>query len=288
MIYSYGFSIKGKAHENHDIVCQDSNYLKIINDRICVAAVADGLGSEIHSGIASDIACHTSVEYCSNNIELDMGAEKILSIIKQSFNFALEQIEKRVESDEGDILQYDTTLSLCVLVYGKLYYGHSGDSGIIALSDKGLFYKITEQQRDDEGRVFPLAFGEEYWEFGLFKENVAGVLLATDGMLELFYPVYLRYSDMNIYTSLARYFLNMVSEDHKEFDVKGFQDNRFKYVANIPESVVDDDKTIVAIMDNSINVLWQNEDYYKEPDWVRLKEEYQKEYKQKAYPGEPL
>jgi len=286
LIYSYGFSIKGKAHEKRDVVCQDSNCIKVLDDNICIAAVADGLGSESCSDIASHIACNTAVEFCANNIEFGMSNKRVLSIVKRSFKKALNQIEKRVEKENGDILQYDTTLSLCVLICGRLYYGHSGDSGIIALSDNGYFHKITEQQRDNEGRVYPLAFGEEYWKFGCFKGRVAGVLLATDGVLELFYPIYLRFSEVNMYTSLARYFLGINHICQDDFDINLFGDSRRNYVLNIPESISDDDKTIVAIIDDNVDVHWQDEEYYKEPDWNLLKEKYKDDYNRKAYLGD--
>lgn len=286
MIYTFGITQQGKAHIKKNINCQDAYCSKIINEKICIAAVADGLGSEKHSDIASRIAADCSVAYCTDRIRLDLKNDDILEILKDAYEYALNEIEKKVVSDEGDISQYDTTLSLCVLFDGKLYFGHSGDSGIIALSDDGIFNKITEQQRDDEGRVYPLCFGEKYWVFGCFEKKVAGVILATDGMLELFYPVYIKDMDVDIYTSLGLYFLNFKVLESENFDIKEYESKRYNYVLNIPENIVDDDKTIVGIMDSSILIKWQNNSYYQEPDWSILRKKYRDRYNKKAYLGE--
>ena len=283
MIYSFGISQQGKKHIRNNIVCQDAYYIKVIDERICIAAVADGLGSETKSDIAAAIASKTAVEYCSEKITKDISQENIELVIKESFDYALSEIENKVIQDKGDILQYDTTLSLCVLIEGILYFGHSGDSGIIALADDGKFYKITEQQRDEEGRVFPLCFGEECWTFGRFDKTVAGVILATDGMFDTFFPIYIRNMEINIYTSLAKYFLNMQTLKKEGFDIKEYKNKRYDYILNIPENIVDDDKTIVGIMDDSIFVNWQEDEYYREPDWKLLKEKYKTEYNKKAY-----
>lgn len=67
-----------------------------------------------------------------------------------------------------------------------------------------LYCKVTEQQRDSYGRVFPLYFGNEKWVFGKCEKAVASVLLATDGMFETLFPywkLYL-YSDSNSSRSL--------------------------------------------------------------------------------------
>lgn len=283
MIYTYGFSQTGKSHEKKMTVCQDANCFQNINNEIGIAAVADGLGSQIHSDIGSSIAAQTVVEYCSGKIRKDLGQQEILDILRQSFKEAISQIEKRVAGDNGDILQYDTTLTLCVLICGDLYFGHAGDSGMIALAEDGKYYSVTDQQRDAEGRVFPLNFDENYWVFGKFEKKTAGVLLATDGMLELFFPVYIRNREVGIYTALVRYFLNTKAVRDDQFQIKEYREKRYQYVFSIPETIVDDDKTIVGIMDDSIEVHWQSDDYYKEPDWESLRKEYKMEYGRKAY-----
>ena len=164
-----------------------------------------------------------------------------------------------------------------------MFFGHSGDSGIIALGQDGKFYNVTRQQRDDEGRVFPLCFGEKYWNFGKFDNNVVSVLLATDGMYELFFPVYLKEETVNIYTSLAKFFLDPYIFIQQEINEDEIKDRRKVYIEKLPENVVDDDKTLVVAINTELDIHMQAEDYYKEPNWERLIQRYKNRFNENAY-----
>ena len=267
----------------HNLICQDSHRISCLDEGVCVAAVADGLGSEIHSDIASCIAAETSVNICRETITRESTEEQIIDVIRLAFNSSLKAIEKRVKEEGGDIEQYDTTLSLCVLYDGCLYYGHSGDSGIIALGVDGKYYNVTKQQRDDEGRVFPLCFGEQYWIIKKFDKAVSSVMLATDGIYELFFPVYLKEKEVNIYTALAKFFMGPFDDDILNDEFEKVIESRELYIDKLPEQVVDDDKTLVALIDDSIETMLQDKQYYQEPDWNVLIREFKDEYNKKAY-----
>ena len=72
MIYSYGTTQQGPYHVQKNIVCQDFHYLKKVSEDCVIAAVADGLGSESHSDVASKIAATESVEYCAANLPSEL------------------------------------------------------------------------------------------------------------------------------------------------------------------------------------------------------------------------
>ena len=283
MIYNYGFTKRGLAHIKSDTVCQDAHKIICKNNGVNVGAVADGLGSELYSDIASHIAVDVVVDFCAANIDIESSESDILEVLNLSFHKALEAIEAKASENEQDFSQYDTTLSVAVFINGSLFFGHSGDSGIIALADDGIFYKVTSQQRDEEGRVFPLCFGEEYWVFGKFDKKIASVLLATDGLYELFFPIYIRRKKVNIYVALAIFFMNPTHFIQNEIAIEDIIRVRDEYVENLPENVVDDDKTLVVIVDTDVSVNMQNDEYYKEPNWELLKKEYAEEYCKKAY-----
>lgn len=283
MIYSYGISMQGAYHIKHDIVCQDAHYFKKINEHFAIGAVADGLGSEMYSDIASKIASEKSVEYCAEIIQADTDEKSILDIIKKSFHIALDAIYEVAEQANHDKDQYDTTLSLAVYLKGNLYYGQAGDSGIVVLNKNGTYESVTQQQRDDNGCVFPLFFGEEKWTFGK-KEDVASVLLATDGMYETLFPYLLQGEETSIYVALAQF---MMSNDclgfsqQKQVEV---QKKMESFIEGIPDSQVEDDKTVLVMLDDSIEVEKMQDAYYQTPDWEKLKKKRDKEYKRAAYP----
>ena len=190
MIHHYGITRQGAYHIKTGTVCQDYHCFKSLGERFAVAAVADGLGSELHSDIASAIAAEQSVEYCAREIKPESSGDEILKVIKDSFAFSLNAVNEKAKENGDEADQYDTTLALAVYREGMLFFGQSGDSGIVVLNADGTYESVTTQQRDENGCVFPLCFGEDMWAFGK-HENVASVFLATDGMYETLFP-YLR------------------------------------------------------------------------------------------------
>lgn len=285
MIYHYAVSEIGAYHIKNKTVCQDSySYLKI-SEHFAIGVVADGLGSELHSEVASEMACSVSIAYCREKIKEDYSKDQILQVIKESFHRALDAINQYVNEHKEDVSQYDTTLSLAVYLNGNVYYGHSGDSGIIILNEDGTYEALTIKQQDDFGCVYPLCSGEKKWVFG-YKNKVGSVLLATDGLFDIFFPYLLKYApNKSIYVLLAKYFMSNDSlqfGDKTENEVEGVVR---EYIENIPESQVNDDKTILLMMDTSIKPKVLEKEYYDAPDWEKLKALYNAEFSKKAYPS---
>ena len=278
MIYGYGVSLSGTYHIKNGVVCQDSH--KIINrgNNIVIAAVADGLGSAEYSDEGSKIAVNVSTEHCAKYIASGTNARQILDIIRASFNAAFKTIEKEALSKDRAQDLYDTTLSLAVMIDDTLYYGHSWDSGIIALTTQGRYEQVTTQQRDQEGRVFPLFFAD-HWEFAVYEKKVSSVLLATDGMLETFYPIYIKNEPVNIHVSLAGFFMDNRNLNIGRLGKEAVQTRIKKYMESIPDEQVNDDKTIVALINTSVKTRRQPDEYYQEPDWAALKSKFEEDRK---------
>ena len=284
MIYAYGITQQGTYHVKNNVVCQDSHSIIKCGDLMVVAAVADGLGSEEHSDVASKIAAKMSTDYCAKNIHNDTSDEAVLGVLHDAFALAQKEIENEAMKKHHELDQYDTTLSLAVLRNGTLFYGNSGDSGIVALTEDGLYEKVTEQQRDSYGRVFPLYFGDEKWVFGKYEKAVASVLLATDGMLETLFPYLIQNEPVNIYVALARFFMDVRALGIAELGEAGIQEKISEFVASIADEQVNDDKTIVVISSDFIVPKEQPESYYAEPDWKTLKKKRDEEWRRAAYP----
>lgn len=283
MIYAYGVTVQGTHHIKINTPCQDAHNIGKISNNIVVAAVADGLGSEKNSDIASKIAADTSVNYCLSNISKNDSGEAILDVIRSSFDMALKSIKDEATKEGNDFYQYGTTLTLAVMVNNSLYYGHAGDSGIIVLKLNGLYKKVTEQHRDDDGFVYPFTYNKEKWEFGTV-EDTASVLLATDGMLETFFPIYLQDETVDIHVALARFFMDINSLHIDEAGEEATKERIQKFIHNIPDSQVNDDKTIVVLVNTDIKAETQPPDYYVEPDWAELKRKRNTAWKKEAYP----
>ena len=70
MIYAYGVTQQGAYHVKNNVVCQDYHKIIKCSENMIIAAVADGLGSEEHSDVASKTASELSTEYCSDHIKV--------------------------------------------------------------------------------------------------------------------------------------------------------------------------------------------------------------------------
>jgi hypothetical protein len=283
VIYTYGVSLPGTDHIENGIPNQDSYEIAEYSDTLVIAAVADGLGSAEFSDIASKIAVQKSVEYCEKNIRGAKDGAKLLDVIEGSFSAAQKAIEKEVAAKNRDITQYDTTLTLAVLWDDRLFYGHSGDSGIVALTTQGLYKTVTEKQVDENNCVFPLFF-EDRWVFKEYEERVSSVFLATDGMLDILFPLYIRNEDVNIHINLARFFMDNERLQIEKYGEDDVEQEIEHFMQNIPAAQVSYDKTVVVLINTAIRPALQPESYYKEPDWAELKRKYDEEWKRLAYP----
>ena len=284
MIFHYGITKIGFYHIERGIVCQDYHLVKQIDKHLIIAAVADGLGSETHSDIASKIACEEALSYCEQHINRKSKDEEILKTIKESFHLALNTIKQYGQDNNIPLDQLDTTLVVSVYRHGHLYFGNSGDSGIVVLNSDGTYQAVTEKQNDENGCVFPLCFGEEKWEFGE-RDNVASVLMATDGIFDLLFPYLLNDQDIKIYVPLCEYLMNNESLHFSNRSKDKVCQKMEAFIDSLTKEEVNDDKTIVVMLDTSIKVTRQDDSYYATPNWAELKRIRDEKYFKEAYPS---
>ena len=272
MKYSnYKVNIPGPYHIKNGIPCQDAYCIRKTPDGVMVAAVADGLGSETHSDKGAKIASSFVVTFCKQHYKPDMTEHEVISLLRRAYIKAYALVEKTAIKEGNDVDQYDCTL--CTIIYdGKtLYYGQSGDSGIIVGGNDGGYYKITEQQRDEDNNVYPLCFGPEYWEFGKVKGNVVSVMLMTDGVWEQACPPILKNEQQQINIGFVEMFLNHFGLDDSE--VRNLEKEANGYMRNFSQKRLDDDKTIVVIINSEAKPLRRADSYYAPPNWDELAEE---------------
>ena len=282
MIEVYGITQRGRYHENDGAVCQDAHKIVKKGDFV-FAAVADGVGSNTHSHIASQIAAEESVEYCAKHIDESKTADEILGIMKEAFHSAKVKIDLRAKEEREEFpeahkeFQFHTTLTLAAYREGKLYFGQSGDSGILAFTTEGRVELVTVQHRDKEGRVFPLAYGETHWQFGTFGKEAASILLATDGVLEAMLPKCFVVEPGKIYVAMACYFMDNAFLRFPDHSVEKIKSSREKYMTNVMAKEIYDDLTVAVIVDTNQTVTYQEDSYYEIPKVILRKRGEKKE-----------
>lgn len=278
-----GYSAIGKSHADNGILCQDNCYYDS-NDNIVVAAIADGLSSSKHSDIASQTAVQFVVDYCLKNITKKDSEDKIIAIINKSFDDALFEIKQVAKANQNDLNDYDTTLTVAVLIDENLYYGQIGDSGIVALFEDGRFERVTEAQNGEgigkDRPVYPLAAVSK-WTFKKYDHKVKALFLATDGVLKNIQHPLLEGQQYNLNHKYLAYIytkLNLLKDD--EVAKECIKDEVEKLT---PEEVDYDDKTLVVVINKKCNLKPQSSDYYNFPTdelWKKI----QKKYETELYP----
>lgn len=270
MIHYYSASMAGPYHIDNNIPCQDSRYIKQRDDGTTVAACTDGLGSEFFSDIGAQLGAYISVSYCAEHYDPDMSTDEVLHLIKVSFINAYKAVLKKAEEMGEDIDQFDSTLCLVIYDGENVWYGQSGDSGMVVRLTNGMYYPITEQQRDNDGNVFPLCSGPDYWMFGKVEGSVSSVMLMTDGVWEQICHPLLRKESVKVNTSLIAPFMERTETDQDEID--GVQKACEGFLENFPRDQLDDDKTVVILYNTDNPATKMPVEYYLYPDWDRLKE----------------
>lgn len=256
-------SICGIYHDG----CQDySEVKKVIKDdeEITIAAVADGLGSEINSAEGAKIAVKTVIEYIENNFfkEIEGVNEfdtriKISNIIREGYVHAVEEIEKKAKENEAEAESYGTTLMVVVTTKDYTYYGHSGDGAIIRIAKDGEITTLTmEQSGMFGGEVFPIMSGEYVWSFGAERnEEALSYIVVTDGVLS--YINGILQNDENT----KKYFSGLIGRAVNE--KKDNLDEHMKNCVSLKRLAekTGDDKTM-AILVRKDAVVPAYEDYY--------------------------
>lgn len=283
-ILVYGGSFIGSSHIKKETVCQDFSKVSFLKNNWVVVAIADGVGSAKHSDIAAKIAVETIISICNTHLIADsFDPVNIEKILVYAYTMAKLRIVTYVNENNEAIEDFDTTLD-CVVYDGKnVFYGHSGDGGIIGLTLDGEYTRITTPQKGEDGNsVIPLRAGVSSWEFGHPNREFASVLLATDGIYDTICPHLLKNTTTGIYIQLARYFMDNGIINADEENIKEIEKDRMDYINSDDYSVVTDDKTLFVLINPNIVPKQQNEEYYAVPDWESLKVE----QKRKLYPNE--
>lgn len=317
MIMKYGYSITGKSHIMRGTGCQDAHKIKEMKNGWFIAAIADGVGSAKNSHIRAKIASDTVVDFCEECMPYDYNVISIKSMIRTAFNYALKKIHQEADSSGEPLESYDTTLTMVIYDGKRIIYGHSGDGAILGLTNYGNYVEITTPQKGkDLISVLPLRAGYTQWVIDTYNEDLAAVVLVTDGMLDTISPYLLKFNNQNIYIPLAMFFGDPYCfgsktdlRDIKEFitadddyHIEKFYDRikkaLIKHFSNTAKAKTvcgnikqngypimlmnnqQDDKTVVGLINTDAVTENQNDEYYDEPDWMHLQELWNR----KAYP----
>jgi serine/threonine protein phosphatase PrpC len=260
---SLGFSLQGKDHVGSGTPCQDYHVIFHLNASCVIAIIADGVGSAKLSDIGAKVATETVLAYLKNHLH-DGDDNTIMEVLEDAYQKGLDQLQSLSKDFRTNIEDFDTTLTTAIIKPNKIFYGHSGDGGVILLLENGAYEKLTLPQKGQGGgtSVIPLRFSEQ-WEFGVTEESAVSVLLATDGIYDTFSPHLLKSESVPIYVHRLEQFMNISHTIEME-------QHQQRCMAMTDTPSLRDDRTMVLIVHENKTAQRQNESYYAIPDWLSL------------------
>lgn len=215
--------------------------------QVIVAAVADGVSSMILSGEGAHLASEAAVDAAAEAFVRGELVPGDASALKGVFERALRAVADVAAGEPAaDIASFACALCLVVWDGAHVWYGNAGDSGAIAVDAAGAPFALTHLHRGPLScQVFPL-HDTYHWEFG-FAAGAAGVLMATDGMLEKFATW--ESGSYGAPTDFNREAIDLfMACDIDTDDVPALCGGAADYLRALPATCVDDDKTVVALI----------------------------------------
>jgi len=271
MLIHYEASVIGPSHKLQERSNQDCHCVRVVEApraeeagdaaesreapaisaprQVIVAAVADGVSSMILSGEGAHLASEAAVDAAAEAFVRGELVPGDASALKGVFERALRAVADVAAGEPAaDIASFACTLCLVVWDGAHVWYGSAGDSGAIAVDAAGVPFALTHLHRGPLSyQVFPLQ-DTYHWEFG-FATGTAGVLMATDGMLEKFAAW--EPGSYGAPTDFNREAIDLfMACDIDADDVPALCGGAADYLRALPATCVDDDKTVVALINS--------------------------------------
>lgn len=276
MLIHYEASVTGPSHKLQGHSNQDCHCVRVVEApraeeagdaaesreapaapaprQVIVAAVADGVSSMILSGEGAHLASEAAVDAAAEAFVRGELVPGDASALKGVFERALRAVaDVAANEPAADIASFACTLCLVVWDGARVWYGNAGDSGAIAVDVAGVPFALAHLHRGPLScQVFPL-HDTYHWEFG-FAAGTAGVLMATDGMLEKFATW--EPGSYGAPTDFNREAIDLfMACDIDADDVPALCGGAADYLRALPATCVDDDKTVVALINTEGSLL---------------------------------
>lgn len=248
----FAVSVRGASHDENGTPCQDSARV-LLTDRLAVAAVSDGHGSEKHfrsasgSEMAARIAIRSLTDFCERNGSLrsvfaadpQEAARRIAGNIICGWNDEiaahlrfkpLKEHERRISEKFGGLppeIMYGATLILAAADSNGVFGMQIGDGTFVLDTPAGESFPMPEDERLVGNLTTSLCDGDainsfrSFWREGDFRS----IMLSSDGLINSF----VRRDDMLSFArrtaALSESDIPALSEHLKERSIAGSRDD---------------------------------------------------------------
>lgn len=250
-----GASVTGAYHEKKGQKCQDHYHWMTLNNKIFIAAIADGAGSADFSDIGATIASQKAVETTSlqrSIIENFQDEQLLRLIITEAFESALTAIEAESISLNTITRELATTLLLVIATPNTLAVGQIGDGAVVAVDEYGeIFTAITPQRGEYANETNFLLYPSslDIIQVQIFKKHINHIAIFSDGLQSLALK-------MPEYTPHAPFFnplFNFISNNKNKADIND-QITEFLRSNRVRERTDDDLTLLLATFNGKRNI----------------------------------
>ncbi len=189
-------SVSGTRHEKMGQPCQDSHAWEVINERILIAAVADGAGSALFGEIGSALAVQSAIKTLQKSIaKSEITPDSSCQLLADAVESAKTTIENKAQSENMTSRDFAATLILLIATDDFVSAIQIGDGAVILKDDIDGITALTkpiygEFINETVFIVSPEAMDSAQIE--LKQSPVTHIAIITDGlqMLALQLPDY--------------------------------------------------------------------------------------------------
>jgi len=269
LIGSYGFSLAGRSHQAQSQPCQDAHVAVRLTETVWLAAVADGVGSAARSEVGSALAVSALADFCGR---ADAANPDWKAWLLAGFHHANEAIQSKAEEEQVPLHAYDTTLTAALYDGSRVTFGQSGDGGIIGMDSNGHYRLLTETQKGEaHNEVYPLRSGPTKCGFADSGQPYAGLLLLTDGILDVAVPALLADQPERLYLPFIRRFLCGETLRCPPHETDRLSAECAVFLQSPFCRAITDDMTALSIWNPHAAFTAPAQDYFTEPDWEMLR-----------------